>query len=628
ALTNIMDESSTILANALTKGNGGKVILWADETTIFNGSIEAKGGVLSGDGGFVETSGKEGLGVQTGRVDTVSFNGNTGTWLLDPATITITSVGSGTLTGAGTCLDTTTNLTISAATINAASSNVTLCASTSITQNAGQAINISASGIGITFQGQGGTITTTLNDNITTNGGAVSFINSIITLGSNVVIATGAGNITFNNTVNGVKALTVNSSGTKTFSGSVGGTTPLTSLTSLGAGTLSLQSVTTSGAQTYNFDAITLNGNYITTNSAFSANATSGSVTLGGTTSIATGSGSISFGSTVNGTQNLTFNASGGSVTLTGAVGGVSPLLSLAVTAQTITQLSSVTTISTMGVSYTGGGSSPTLSLGGNITTAGGSITTSGIAVTLIADSTLDTTNNGGFPSGANISFSNSAATIGGVFNLTLKAGSTGALTLAGAISGLGSSASTDSLTISSTATNNINFPAISMIGGLNMAGFNASFGFTTTIGGRILAQNVTTTGAINVAFNDAGSQGSSITGFASFNNTGTLTFGSVSGAITTFTNALSTGFASSVRTAGSIRTSAQTISLSNLVLIGATTIDSTNNGNAPPGANISFPTTIGGAFDLTLKAGIFGNLTFTGAISGLGSSSSTDSLT
>ncbi|MBS0627255.1 MAG: filamentous hemagglutinin N-terminal domain-containing protein, partial [Verrucomicrobia bacterium] len=41
ALTNIMDESSTILANALTKGNGGKVILWADETTIFNGSIEA-----------------------------------------------------------------------------------------------------------------------------------------------------------------------------------------------------------------------------------------------------------------------------------------------------------------------------------------------------------------------------------------------------------------------------------------------------------------------------------------------------------------------------------------------------------------------------------------------------------
>jgi hypothetical protein len=49
----------SINADAMTAGNGGKVIAWADNVTQFYGSVSARGGALSGNGGFVETSGHE-----------------------------------------------------------------------------------------------------------------------------------------------------------------------------------------------------------------------------------------------------------------------------------------------------------------------------------------------------------------------------------------------------------------------------------------------------------------------------------------------------------------------------------------------------------------------------------------
>jgi filamentous hemagglutinin family protein len=52
-----VDSGVVINANAITHGNGGKVIVWSDNDTRFHGSISAQGGALSGDGGFVETSG-------------------------------------------------------------------------------------------------------------------------------------------------------------------------------------------------------------------------------------------------------------------------------------------------------------------------------------------------------------------------------------------------------------------------------------------------------------------------------------------------------------------------------------------------------------------------------------------
>jgi hypothetical protein len=85
----IVSEDSVIAANALNTGNGGQVIVWADELTRFYGSISTRGGAEVGNGGLVEVSGKE-LVIFTGLVDAGASNGQPGTLLLDPANITIT----------------------------------------------------------------------------------------------------------------------------------------------------------------------------------------------------------------------------------------------------------------------------------------------------------------------------------------------------------------------------------------------------------------------------------------------------------------------------------------------------------------------------------------------------------
>ncbi len=89
----------TINADALTNGNGGKVIVWADEVTGFYGSISARGGIESGHGGLVEVSGKEHL-IFRGQVNTSAVNGLPGTLLLDPTNIIIAD-GSGDEAGDG-----------------------------------------------------------------------------------------------------------------------------------------------------------------------------------------------------------------------------------------------------------------------------------------------------------------------------------------------------------------------------------------------------------------------------------------------------------------------------------------------------------------------------------------------
>ncbi|WP_165873395.1 filamentous hemagglutinin N-terminal domain-containing protein [Parasulfuritortus cantonensis] len=79
---------TSISADALTSGNGGKVIIWSDGVTKFYGQVSAQGGAESGDGGFAEVSGKGQL-VYRGSVDLGASQGTVGDLLLDPTTITI-----------------------------------------------------------------------------------------------------------------------------------------------------------------------------------------------------------------------------------------------------------------------------------------------------------------------------------------------------------------------------------------------------------------------------------------------------------------------------------------------------------------------------------------------------------
>jgi hypothetical protein len=89
----IVSDDSVITADALNWGDGGQVIVWANQLTRFYGSISARGGALAGNGGSVEVSGKD-LLIFTGLVDAGASNGNPGSLLLDPKDITITDANS------------------------------------------------------------------------------------------------------------------------------------------------------------------------------------------------------------------------------------------------------------------------------------------------------------------------------------------------------------------------------------------------------------------------------------------------------------------------------------------------------------------------------------------------------
>ncbi|QQG36415.1 MAG: right-handed parallel beta-helix repeat-containing protein [Micavibrio aeruginosavorus] len=88
-------ESAFISADATQNGDGGAAVVFADNVAIINGRMSARGGALSGNGGFIETSGLE-LGVSgTANVDVSAANGLGGLWLLDPLSIVISdSMGS------------------------------------------------------------------------------------------------------------------------------------------------------------------------------------------------------------------------------------------------------------------------------------------------------------------------------------------------------------------------------------------------------------------------------------------------------------------------------------------------------------------------------------------------------
>ncbi len=148
-----------IAADAISGGDGGKIIAWANDTTEFYGHISATGGRLWGNGGFAEVSGKENL-LMTGFANLTAENGDYGTLLLDPGAVTIQD-GVGTNTGPNSFDDayintqlSLGNLTISTSAASAGNETITFDTSvdkqifiswaekTTLTLNAGQNILI------------------------------------------------------------------------------------------------------------------------------------------------------------------------------------------------------------------------------------------------------------------------------------------------------------------------------------------------------------------------------------------------------------------------------------------------------------------------------------------------------
>ena len=90
ALTTSVASGATLNASALVNGNGGNIVVWSDANTQFHGTIVSQGGSAGGNGGSVETSGGY-LDVSNAAVNVLAPRGSTGTWVLDPTSITLSS---------------------------------------------------------------------------------------------------------------------------------------------------------------------------------------------------------------------------------------------------------------------------------------------------------------------------------------------------------------------------------------------------------------------------------------------------------------------------------------------------------------------------------------------------------
>jgi len=84
----VVAEGSEVRADAISEGDGGRVILFSESLSHIAGDVSARGGAFGGNGGFVETSGLQHLSLET-TPDLSAPEGDAGHWLIDPFSITL-----------------------------------------------------------------------------------------------------------------------------------------------------------------------------------------------------------------------------------------------------------------------------------------------------------------------------------------------------------------------------------------------------------------------------------------------------------------------------------------------------------------------------------------------------------
>lgn len=323
----LVEQGVVISADALEEGNGGKVIVWADEITGFYGKVFARGGTVQGDGGFVEVSGKEVLDF-AGLVNTLASNGKVGTLLLDPTDITISTAATdagivfggacGALTYCNTGVTSPRNINNAAILANLALGNVTINSTPGGPAGGNGDITFSA-GSPFTWTGVN-TNTFTLNArrNITFS---ADFTNS--TSGGNFVANAGLG-VLGTITIGAGVTVSHSSAGTITFNSNTtaGSDVTISGILSVTGGNLSIillddfTLAATPAALTFNSPGNTFT--FTTTAAAGSIATFTGPVTVNGIANWTT-SGTLIFGNiTTSGTNTFTIN-SVGTVTQTAA---------------------------------------------------------------------------------------------------------------------------------------------------------------------------------------------------------------------------------------------------------------------------------------------------------------------
>jgi filamentous hemagglutinin family protein len=188
----LVQTGARLRADATVAGDGGKVIVWADEWTGFYGELSAKG-AGSGKGGFAEVSGKISLDFQ-GTAD-LTGPGGLGSLLLDPDSVVVTDANFTTsppepdpnVSFSVAAADLPSSMTLSRGFLESlvAASSVTIAATGDITINdmASNQLGFTAGGGAVSFQAGGNFTMVDINDKILTRGRDLSINAGTITVG-------------------------------------------------------------------------------------------------------------------------------------------------------------------------------------------------------------------------------------------------------------------------------------------------------------------------------------------------------------------------------------------------------------------------------------------------------------
>ena len=360
AFRTFVGSDASIKADAVTSGDGGRVIVWSDDYTVFGGTLTARGGAQSGNGGFAEVSGHASLAFSPKSVQLGALNGEFGTLLLDPLNIIVATGGGAAIGNVSTfAANAGTTQTIDPATLNAVAATVNLQATNDITVT--NAINLTTPGAGLIAKAGNNItvnagITTTngvitlsardpgttptangaviINAPLSSTGGAITITNNGGTTAGTVAasINAGAGNVALN-TVNSTN-VSANISGGAITAGtvnflaasteSVSGTSFTASAINAAAGSnVTLNAPTTVGNFAVNSATLTLNSNLNATST--SSLSGTGSILGAGNLDINSGGLAAMFnwnGGTIGGTGTFTTSAN-----ITPSLGGVAVTL-------------------------------------------------------------------------------------------------------------------------------------------------------------------------------------------------------------------------------------------------------------------------------------------------------------
>lgn len=414
-------------ASAGQHGDGGKIIVWADDAAFFAGTAKAEAGKLSGNGGFIEVSGARTLGFY-GAASVAAPAGQQGRILLDPRDITIAAVGAddGNISTHRFFANPSTvaDVVFSAAAVQALTGAVELQASrniivnaaldfnnvatTSVNFRAGQAITVSAP-----IQASGGA---SLLFNANDPGSSTRLATANINIGANLGgLTTGA--ITFsNNGGTGYINLTANQ-------------TWQTNNAAINAGGMQIRADAGNNNRTLNVNAGT---NSITLAAIGTAATVPGNISLTG--------GTVTVGAVITGEAGLT--RAGGDITINSTAG-----------------LANVGALTTVG------------GLIGNVGQAGGAVNITGVGVTVGAINTA----------GRNAGGSASNGGAGGAVTINTGTGALSATTL----STIGGNATTTGMggaggSVNISGTGNLVMTTVTTSGGTTVTGTAGSAGAIT----------------------------------------------------------------------------------------------------------------------------------------------------